>query len=288
MKRAGFIKKCLPGSFAGRIILLVSVTTVIAILLFLGSIRNIALEKGLDRLALKFASAGYRLTWKDSHFIHYNQVSVSKLLLVSEKDSSRFAIDSLAMKFGVFHALRGILSVKTLTCQTVSMMVDLDKTLQDTITTFTAGGPVNIPSVSNYSLMANRIVHRLFMAVPRRLDIDTIKIVIRKAENDQLLTFLKSTIIRGTVHSSFYTGEESDTTAILLDGRINHKKLDADLVAHNPLRERCVLSFSGKHPVRAGFDSLRISLSFLHYSNKLVTIRITSVSQGLTLEGQAL
>jgi len=114
---------------------------------------------------------------------------------------------------------------------------------------------------------------------------DTVRIAIRKDENIQLLTFQKSTILRGTVRSFFYTGEETDTTAILLEGRINHKKLYADLSAHSPLQRSCILSFSGKNPVRAGFDSLQISLSFPHYSNKQVTIRGISVAKGLTLEG---
>jgi hypothetical protein len=288
MKMAGLLKKYFPMPTVGRKIFLVSFTAVMVILLFLFSIKNVALEKGLDRMALKFASAGYRLTWKDSRVIHFNEISVSKLLLESEKDSSRFMIDSLAIRFGLFHALRGRLSVKTLACHTISVTVDLDKTLMDTTATIAATGRVKTTADANYSLMANRIVHRLFMAVPRRLDIDTVRIAIRRAENELLLTFLKSTIIRGAVRSFFYTGEETDTTTVLLEGRINHKKLNAELFAHSPLRRSCNLSFSGKHPVRAGFDSLRISLSFLHYSNKLVTIRGTSVSKGLTLEGDRL
>jgi hypothetical protein len=285
MKMAGFLKKCLPKYSIGGKVFLVSVTAGIVILLFLVSIKNVALEKGLNRLALKFSSAGYRLTWKDSRFIHFNKVSVSNLLLESENDSLRFAIDSLAMKFGLFPALRGRLSVKTLACHDISVMVDMDKPLLDTIT---GNGPVKTPPGSNYSLLANRIVHRLFMAVPRSLDIDTIRIVIRRAENEQLLTFNNSTILRGTLRSFFYTGEETDTTAVLLEGRINHKKLYAELSAHSPFQRYCILSFPGKHPLRAGFDSLQISLSFPHYSNKLVTIRGTSVSKGLTLEGDRL
>jgi Transglycosylase len=288
MKIAGFIKKYLPVSATVRKIFLVSVITVIVILLFFVSVQNVVLEKGLDRLALKFASAGYRLTWKDSRFIHFNEVFVSKLLLESEKDSSRFMIDSLAMKFGVFHALRGHLSVKTLACNTVSVRVDLDRPVMDTNQPITTDGPVKTPDGTNYSLMVNRIIHRLFMAVPRRLDIDTVKITIRKTGNDQLLTFLESTIVRGAVHSYFYSGEKTDTTTILLEGRINHKKLSAELFAHSALQRSCILSFAGEHPVTAGFDSLQISLSFLHYSNKLVTIRGTSVSKGLTLEGERL
>jgi hypothetical protein len=282
MKSIGLLKKCLPKSSVLRKGLLVSVITVTVILLFLVSVKNNALEKGLDRLALKFASAGYRLTWQDSRFIHFNTVSVSRLLLESQNDSSRFAIDSLALKFGVFPALLGRISVKTLACHSVSLRIDLDEPILDTLT---VNGPVNNSPGSNYSLMANRIVHRLFLAVPRRLDMDTVRIIVQKAENVQNLTFYQSTIMQGAVRSFFCTGEETDTTTILLEGRINHKKLYADLSAHNPFQGKCILSFPGKNPVRAGFDSLQISLSFPHYSNKLVTIRGTSVSKGLTLEG---
>lgn len=285
MKIAGSLKKCLPKSSAARKGLLASVTGVIVILTLLVSVKNAILEKGLERLALKFASAGYRLTWQDIRFLHLNTVSVSQLLLESESDSSRFAIDSLALKFGIFPALRGRISVKTLACHTISVRIDLNKSFMDTLL---VNGPVKTPPGSNYSLMANRIVHRLFMAIPQRLEIDTVRIAVRKAENVQLLTFQKSTIFRGAVRSFFYTGEETDTTAILLEGTINHKKLYADLSAHSPLQRSCILTFSGKNPVRAGFDSLQISLSFPHYSNKQVTIRGSSVSKGLTLEGDRL
>jgi hypothetical protein len=148
MKIAGFLKKCLPKSSALRKGLLVSFTAVTVILLFLVTFKNRALEKGLDRLALKFASAGYRLSWKDSRFIHFNKVSVSQLLLESENDSSLFAIDSLALKFGIFPALRGRFSVKTLACHSVSVRIDLDKPFLDTLT---VNRPVKNSPGSNYS-----------------------------------------------------------------------------------------------------------------------------------------
>jgi hypothetical protein len=96
--------------------------------------------------------------------------------------------------------------IKKLACHNISLLVDLDEPLGDTLTD---GGLVKTPAVSNYSLTANRIVRRLFMAVPRSLSMDTVKIVIRKAENDQWLTFYNSTIFRGAVRSFFHAGKEA-------------------------------------------------------------------------------
>jgi len=282
---AGFFNKCLPESSRGRKVLLVSVVSVTGLLIFAGIFRNVVLEKGLDRLASKAESAGYRFTWEESRFIHFNTISVSRLLLESEADSSSFGIDSLAMKFGIFSALRGHLLLKKLTCHNISLLVDLDEPLRDSLA---AGGPVISPRLSNYSLTANRIVHRLFMAIPRSLTMDTIKIVIRKDENDQLMTFRNSTIMRGAVRSFFYVGEENESAAVLLEGSVDHKKLSAELFAHNPDKGSCILSFPGTHPVRAGFDTLRISLSFPNYSNKQVTIKGASVFKGFSLEGEQL
>ena len=90
---AGFFNKCLPKSSRGRKVLLVSVVAVTGLLIFAGLFRNAVLEKGLDRLASKVELAGYRLTWEESRFIHFNKVSVSQLLLELEGDKIAFISD---------------------------------------------------------------------------------------------------------------------------------------------------------------------------------------------------
>jgi len=115
--------------------------------------------------------AGYRFTWEDSRFIHFNRVSFGHVLLESEKNSSGIEIDSLSMKLGIFPALGGNLLVRKLACHNISVLVDLNKSLRDTLP---YEGPIRTVPVANYSLTVNRIVHRLFMAVPRRLEMDTV------------------------------------------------------------------------------------------------------------------
>jgi hypothetical protein len=285
MGMKGLIKKGLPQYSAGRKVFLISVMTGIGIVLFVTSFKNVALDRGLDRTVSKCASAGYRLTWKEVRFHHFNRILVSKLLLESETDSSQIRIDSLAMKFSIFPALRGRLAVRELACTTIWAFIDAKKSPGDSI--HDHGHRYPSPE-SNYSLLANRILHRLFISVPRRFETDTVKIIIQGDAGDLLLTFHNSAINRGNIRSLFYCGGETEPYAVLLEGRINHKKLYAELIAHSPFQKSCSLSFPGNNTILAGFDSLKISLSFPHYSNKMVTLSGTAASRNLTVEGKQL
>jgi len=136
--------------------------------------------------------------------------------------------------------------------------------------------------------MVNRLIRRFFTVFPGNLDIGSLRIMMPTPDSILRLTFEHVEINQGIIRSSFHIGEDTDTTTVLLEGRINRKKLFAQLLAHSSDQSRCVLSVPGKHPVIAGFDTLMVSFSFPHYSQKLVTIEGTSVSKGLTLEGERL
>jgi hypothetical protein len=284
---AGILKKTLLKHSSGSIILLIFVSAGILFFVFFVSYKNILFEKALNSVSAKFASLGYQFSWKGSRVIHFNRISIHEIKLTSETDSTKVKIDSLSMKFGFLSALSGRIKIKNLSCRNIEALYanHIILAAKDTNTV-----KEQHPATASfgYATMLNRIVRRLFLAIPRKLDIDIIRIIVRGAENDMLFSFHNSKINEGNLRSTFYTGGVADSMEVLLEGRISRKRPFTQLLAHSPGNNNCTLNFPGKYPVRAGFDTLMLSFSFPHYSNKLVTIEGTSFSKDFVLEGERL
>jgi hypothetical protein len=279
----------ITGRFKNSTILFILSMAGIAILLLLCIVfllyKDVALERSLNKAAQKFAARGYTFTYHDCHVKNLNRVMLGRIHIGSENDSSRVDIDSLSMQFGILPAMIGHVVIRKLDCSKILFYYAPAKPISEPSKTRGIDNPSHTVS---FSAIANRVVRRLFRAIPRDLVMDTIRIIVHRPVNDMKFSFCNSTITRGAVQSYFFTGEKSDTSAVLLEGRINRKKLSAELIAHNPGRNRCSINFMGEHPVIAGFDTLMVSFSFPRYTNKMVAIVGRSVSKGFSLEGDRL
>ncbi|MBN1415544.1 MAG: transglycosylase domain-containing protein [Bacteroidales bacterium] len=269
----------------GRIVLFIAVAVGILSITIYFSFRNIAFERGLKRVAGKFAALHYQFTWKDGRIVHFNRISMHEIMLNAETDSTWIKMDSVSLKFGLFPAMLGKMRIKEISCRAIELFYTYSQSASDTNAIYVRPVALARPS---YSAVVSRLIRRFFTEFPHKIDIDSIRIIIPMDENNMRLTFLHSQVRRGIIRSFLHTGEETDTTKIFLEGHINRKKLSAQLAVSSPDQNRCILSIPGRHPVVTGFDTLLISFSVPHYSHKLVTIEGSSVSKGLSLEGESL
>jgi hypothetical protein len=280
-----FVRKLLPKHSTGIKLLFAFLAVILLLFVLFVSFKNVIFDRALNVLSAKFESLNYVFTWKDGKVIQFNRISIGKVMLESKVDSTKFEVDSLSLRFGIISAMRGRINLINMECRDIHILYDRNNNLAD------AGDPAtekDIPLLSDYSAMLNRIVRRIFLATPGNLDIQNIWISILNAGDDMRFIFKNIQINQGIFHSFFYSGYETDTNAIILEGRINRKKLYAQMLAHSVDQNPCIIDFPGKHPVRAGFDTIMVSFTFPHYSQKMVTIEGTSVSKGFTLEGERL
>ncbi len=287
MSIAGILKKMPFRRSIGSILLLAVISMGILFLILFVSYKNILFERALNGISAKFASLGYQFDWNDSRVIHFNRIAVGNIMLTSVNDSSQIEVDSLALQFGFLSALRGHVNIKNLSCREIEIGYTSHKITAEIDTLAVKGWPRSSAS-SGYAATLNRIIRRLLLAVPRDLDIDTIRVVVSGAESNMMFSLLNSQIREGFFTASFFTGQVADSMEVLLEGRISRKKPFAQLLAHNPRNGYCNLYFPGKNPVKAGFDTLMLSFSFPHYSSKLVTLQGTSFYKGFRLEGERL
>ncbi len=287
MKVRGILKIIRRMHSVVRTLLLAFVSVGILFFVFFVSTKNAVFERTLNRVSVKFAERGYRFHWNDSRVNGLNRISVARITVTSMDDSTSVELDSLAMQFGLLRSLRGKMQIGDFSCRHISIrlagyepMADIDTlAVEENTRTYRSPG---------YAAWLNRIVHRLFLAIPRKLDIDTVRISFRAADSELLFTFLDSRIRAGMFSSSLYTSEVADSSKVFLKGRIDRKEPAVSLLAHNPAQNKCMLYFPGEHTVRAGFDTLLLSFAFPRYSNKLVSIEGTSLSKNFVLEGESL
>ena len=287
MKYSGLLKSMSIKHSASRKFLLIVVFLGILFFTLFVSCQYVLFERALDSVSAKFASRGYQFKWNDTRLKFFNRISAGRIMLKSLHNNTKLTMDSLSMQFGFFSAIRGQVKIKELSCCFIEISLAEPIVITDEDTMIAKG---QLPSLgsSDYAGMLNRMVRRLFMSVPRKLNIDTIEIKLSGSENVMLFSLVDSRIDKGIFSASLYTGEVVDSMAIFLQGKISRKEPAVRLLAHHSCKENSMLHFPGKDRVRMGFDTLLLSFSFPQYSHRFVTLEGTSLTKNFILQSERL
>ncbi|MBN2275436.1 MAG: transglycosylase domain-containing protein [Bacteroidales bacterium] len=277
------MKRLFQNRFSGRIILMVIIFTGILLFILFVSLRNIVFERKLNSLAGKFETLGYHLSWKDNRVTHLNKISVGKIKLVAETDSTIVEADSLTLQFSLLSAVHGLIGIKDLSCRNVSLLYDNKNSNGTAVSEEELHGSEK----ANYAANVYRLMHNLFSIIPEKLIVDNIRALIHNTCSTDTLNFHRFKLSQGRLQSFLQTGADSLST-FMLEGKINKKIMSGQLLLYRTGKNSCTFSLQRRYPFRAGFDTLMVSFSFPDNSPKLVTIEGTSVLKGFTLDGDRL
>src|SRR4030042_2386822 len=100
-----FVHKYLPKRSTGINVIIALLAAIILFFILFVSFKNLLFERALNSVSAKFESIHYSLTWKDSRVIQFNRISIAKLMLRSNIDSTTVELDSLSLRFGVVSAI---------------------------------------------------------------------------------------------------------------------------------------------------------------------------------------